>query len=172
MSRRSTRIKQLHEEKPAITQPRPTKRARSVATGTAEPDAGAPHRKRSRTKKSTPTRVRKAGNFRQMLDMPLDVILEVSCTRSPALSNNHSANMHHTIYLLTDMCLFAPHWCSSVVKNIERFARVFPEPWLDIDMEGCNVQPPWPSALSRWSERACVHQPDVQSTMSCELERS
>ena len=81
MYRKSARIKRLRDDKPAVTQSLIEGQLQVDAAyadaDASESDTGVHRSKKIQAKLNTRTRVRRAGKLRQMLDMPLDVILEV-----------------------------------------------------------------------------------------------
>ena len=79
MYRKSARSKRLRDDKPAVTQSLIEGQvdAAYADADASESDTGVHRSKKIQAKLTTRTRVRRAGKLRQMLDMPLDVILEV-----------------------------------------------------------------------------------------------
>jgi hypothetical protein len=82
MSRRSERLKQFRKD----VLPTPD----SDAESSPEPEPSRVIRKTARKIKQTAQKLRRRGKLYMMLDMPLDVILEVSCclSRHPRLGVN------------------------------------------------------------------------------------
>ena len=95
-----------------VTTPLATKRGSDAEASESDAET---RPKKAQPKKGTRIRARHTGKLRQMLDMPLEVILEVMCTTTPMSHHHHADNV-----TMTQICA---HLHPKDILNLSRASK-------------------------------------------------
>lgn len=107
------------------------------------------------------------GGLRDMPNMPLDILIEVT---SPALRNASELHAHNRspFYRAVDIRSDAPTRPAQPGTHVQELSRVPDEPWLRAVLEGRAHAGRGPAGLSAFPERTAIRQSFVLPALSCE----